>query len=180
MEKYIALLRGINVGGNNKIAMPELRKAFENFGFTEVKTYINSGNIIFSAETQAKNKLMTTCQKIIFESFQLDITVAIISATELKELIKMAPEWWTIDKELVNYAIFVIPPATTAEIFTAVGAINPEYEQIAQQEPVIFWSTPREGFNKSRWSKISSSSANNKVTIRNARTIMKLVELSQN
>lgn len=49
MERYIALLRGVNVGGKNKIPMPSLKAAFEKAGFFEVGTYINSGNIIFSA-----------------------------------------------------------------------------------------------------------------------------------
>lgn len=49
MQKYIALLRGINVGGKNKISMPELKKTFEGIGFQDVMTYSNSGNIIFSS-----------------------------------------------------------------------------------------------------------------------------------
>lgn len=49
MQKYIALLRGINVGGKNKITLPALKKTFEGIGFQDVLTYINSGNIIFSS-----------------------------------------------------------------------------------------------------------------------------------
>lgn len=57
MERYIALLRGINVGGKNKISMPELKKMFENSGYQDVTTYINSGNVIFSSETEDRKKL---------------------------------------------------------------------------------------------------------------------------
>lgn len=48
MERYVALLRGINISGNNKVPMAELKKGFEKFAFEEVKTYLNSGNVIFS------------------------------------------------------------------------------------------------------------------------------------
>ena len=48
--QYIALLRGVNVGGNNKISMRELKEAFIEYGFSRVETYINSGNILFSSE----------------------------------------------------------------------------------------------------------------------------------
>jgi uncharacterized protein (DUF1697 family) len=50
MEKYIALLRGVNVGGKNKISMSELKTAFEEGGFADIRTYINSGNVIFSCD----------------------------------------------------------------------------------------------------------------------------------
>ena len=50
MKRYIALLRGINISGKNKIVMDELKTAFEKLGFTDVKTHLNSGNVIFSAE----------------------------------------------------------------------------------------------------------------------------------
>ena len=50
MKKYVALLRGINISGKNKISMAELKKGFENLEFQEVKTYLNSGNVVFSSD----------------------------------------------------------------------------------------------------------------------------------
>lgn len=57
MQKYIALLRGINVGGKNKISMPELKKMFEDCGYKDVITYINSGNVIFSCDSEDKEEI---------------------------------------------------------------------------------------------------------------------------
>ena len=57
--KYIALLRGINVGGKNKVEMPRLKTLFESLGYTDVHTYINSGNIIFTANSDADSILDT-------------------------------------------------------------------------------------------------------------------------
>ena len=79
MVKYIALLRGINVSGRNKIAMPQLRAAFEQKGFTKVMTYINSGNVLFSSDIQEKKRLIDICEALILEHFDLNISVAIVA-----------------------------------------------------------------------------------------------------
>ena len=54
MKKYIALLRGINISGKNKVSMPLLKVAFEELGFLNVSTYINSGNVLFSSDKEVK------------------------------------------------------------------------------------------------------------------------------
>ncbi len=87
MEKYIALLRGVNVGGKNKISMPELKLAFEEIGFLDVITYINSGNIIFSSNTQDKSKLIRKSESIIEDKFKLSIPVT--RSLNMKRLIAM-------------------------------------------------------------------------------------------
>ena len=179
MEKHIAFLRGINVSGKNKISMPLLKIAFEEIGFLDVITYINSGNVIFSSHIEDKNELIKKCENVILDKFTLNIPVTIVTVKELSNTVNNAPKWWNIDKEAVNYAIFPIPTITLEEIYTAVGEIKPEYEQIGHHENIIFWSAPRKTFNKSKWSKIASSTANNNVTIRNANTVNKLLALAE-
>ena len=179
MKKYIALLRGINISGKNKIAMPLLKSAFEEIGFSEVVTYINSGNVIFSSPSENKAELIQTCEAVIADKFDLTIPVTVIAVDELIEIIQHAPDWWDHEKETIHYAIFMIAPMTVEEVFAAVGEIKPEYEKNAHHSEVIFWSAPRKTYNKARWSKISSSSVNNHVTIRNANTVNKLLLMSQ-
>lgn len=179
MEKYIALLRGVNVGGKNKISMPVLKSVFEEIGFLDVVTYINSGNVVFSSNSQDKTELTKKCEAIITEKFMLTIPVAIVSATELSDAVLHAPEWWNIDKESIHYAIFVLSSTSVEEVFDVVGEIRPEYEQIDHHDNVIFWTAPRETFAKTRWSKIASSSVNSHVTIRNANTVNKLLLLAE-
>lgn len=177
MEKYIAFLRGINIGGRNKISMPVLKRAFEEIGFFNVVTYINSGNIIFSSGMQDKSELIRKIELVIADKFALNIPVAVVSAKELTDTVKHAPAWWGIDKESLNHAIFLIPPIGVEEVFTAVGEAKSEYEQVAYHGDVIFWSAPLKTFSKSRWSKIASSSVNDNVTIRNASTVNKVLLL---
>lgn len=179
MEKYIALLRGINVSGKNKISMPELKIAFEEVGFLDVITYINSGNVVFSSDIRNENELIRKSEAVITEKFRLNIPVTVMSAKELSETLKHAPKWWDVDKEAVNYAIFVIAPVSVEEVYAGVGEAKPEYEQVGHHGNVIFWAAPRETFSKARWSKIASSSVNNHVTIRNANTVNKLLQLTK-
>lgn len=180
MEKHIALLRGINVGGKNKISMPELKLAFEEIGFSDVMTYINSGNVIFSSDTQEKTKLIGEIEAIIEKRFRISIPVTVISAKELLDVLDNAPVWWNTDnKEIYDNAIFVISPTNVEEVFAEVGTAKEEYEKVDSYRNVIFWSASLKHFNKTRWSKIASSAVNNKVTIRNANTTRKLLELAE-
>ena len=176
--KYIVLLRGINVGGKNKLSMPELGSAFEAHGFTEVSTYINSGNVLFSSGETDILALKEKCQSLIQSSFQMDIPVAVISAQALTDALAHAPSWWNASKDSKHNAIFVIPPATPEAVCVQVGKIKPEYEQVDCYGPVIFWSAPLRTFSRTRWSKVAGSTAYGSITIRNANTALKLAELA--
>jgi uncharacterized protein (DUF1697 family) len=177
IEVYAALLRGINISGKNKISMPELKKGFEELGFKSVSTYINSGNVVFTSDNTEELGLKKICEDMIARKFSLTIPVVVISQKTLVEVIANAPMWWDTDKAYVTYAIFMIPPMTVDEVIHAVGKIKSEYEQIDKHECMIYWRSPRAVFNKSRWSKIAGSSVNNDVTIRNANTTLKLLDM---
>ena len=179
MGKYIALLRGVNVGGNNIVSMSLLRETFEKSGFCDVTTYINSGNIFFSYGETDIEALQQRCQQIIAEKFNLNITVAVISPKDLAEALSHAPTWWDSDKELKHNAIFVIPPTSVEDIIKEVGKINEEYEQAAHYGQVVFWSAPLKTFSKTKWSKFVSTTARSRITIRNANTTKKLLQLSE-
>lgn len=176
--RYIALLRGINVGGNNKINMAELKAAFERQGFGNVVTYINSGNIMFDS-TLDEAAVKAECEKLITGGFGLDIPVCVISAADLREALTHAPEWWDVNSESKHNAIFVIPPMTTEAVLAQIGAIKPEYERIGYSGKMIFWSAPIATFSRTRLTKIvQSKAAYNAITIRNANTAKKLAELA--
>lgn len=178
MRKYIAFLRGINVGGKNKISMPELKNLFEQNGFADVTTYINSGNVIFSSDHKDEKKLKEECEIFIANKFRLNIPVTIIAVNDLIAAHDHAPLWWGHDKDSKHNAIFVIPPTTVGEVIENVGAIKPEYEKVDYYGSVIFWSAPIETFSRTRWSKIVGSSLYDSITIRNANTVRKLILLA--
>lgn len=179
METYIVLLRGINVGGKNKVSMAELKKCFEEHGFQNVITYINSGNIIFSSDNTDEEKLKKECEALIWNKFQLNIPVGIISGADLLDALDHAPPWWGEEEESKHNVIFVIPPVTADEVFQEVGEAKPEYESVDYYGRVIFWSAPVKTFSRTRWSKIVGSSVYDSVTIRNANTVRKISQLIQ-
>ena len=107
--RYIALLRGINISGKNKISMPELKTALGEKGFADVKTYLNGGNVLLSDDETDIVKLAEKIRKIIFETFSLEIPVFVISQDELKWLLSKAPSWWGSDsKDIYDNLIFAI------------------------------------------------------------------------
>lgn len=178
MTRYIALLRGINVGGNNKIAMPELKKAFEDQGFTNVFTYINSGNVIFDSGLD-EPAVQSACETLVESGFGLKIAVGIISVIELHDALAHAPDWWNSDPKSKHNAIFVIPPMAAEAVCAQIGEIKPEYEKLAYHGKVIFWSAPIVTFSRTRLTKIvHSKTINNSITVRNANTALKLAALA--
>lgn len=179
MEQYIAFLRGINVGGKNKIVMAELKKSFEQKGFLNVVTYINSGNIIFFSDNHDEYKLKEECEALITAWFQLKIPVSIVAVRDLLDAYNHAPSWWGQDKDAKHNAIFIIPPVTVEEVFEQVGEIKPEYESVSYYGRVVFWSAPLKTFSRTRWSKIVSSSLYDSITIRNSNTVIKLLQLAK-
>lgn len=175
--RYVALLRGVNVGGNNKVSMRDLKNCFEKAGFQNVSTYINSGNVIFESEEINIEKLISSCKEILVKEFGFPISLTIIDAETLKEALDHAPEWWGGVSETKHNAIFVIPPATAVEVMTDIGEIKPDYENVSAYKNIIFWSAPIKTFSHTRWSKIVGTKAYQDVTIRNSNTAKKLLEL---
>jgi len=177
MTRYVALLRGINVGGNNIISMADLKASFERRGFLSVRSYINSGNILFLSEFGA-DELKAICEKMIFDDFSLDIPVCVVTATDLVAAIDAAPSWWGSDTDARHDAFFVIPPLTAQEICARVGEVKEDYEKAAVFGEVIFWSAPIATFSRTRWAKIVVDKAMYRsITVRNANTAKKLAEM---
>lgn len=177
MERYIALLRGINVSGKNKIAMSVLKKEFTELGFTDVATYLNSGNVIFSSAIDDRNILSNTIKLMIKSKFDLDIPVFIILQIELEELVSNAPAWWgDSNSEIYDNIVFLIPPLSYDEFFNEIGSPKAEYENVYHYKNVVFWSFSRKNYQKTNWwSKTASANVKDRITIRTANTVRKLV-----
>jgi uncharacterized protein (DUF1697 family) len=178
MMQYIALIRGINVGGKNAVSMTQLKDTLVASGFEDVSSYINSGNILFQSQDTQLEKLVTTFESILLSEFSVSTRVAVLSTKELHDAWKHAPTWWGVDSSSKHNAIFVIAPADAKQIMAEVGEAKPEYEKIDTFGRVIFWSAPLKTFSRTRWSKIVTTSAYNEITIRNFNTTKKLVDLT--
>lgn len=177
MKRYIAFLRGINISGKNKVPMAELKKEFEKLEFGEVKTYLNSGNVIFSSDKGDIEKFTNQIEIMIKKQFALDIPVLVIPREELDDILHNAPDWWgNENKEIYDNLIFIIPPATFAEVYCEIGEPKEELERIKDYKETIFWSFSRKDYQKTNWwSKTASENISSKLTIRTANTVRKIV-----
>ena len=90
MKRYIAFLRGVNISGKNKVPMAELKKDFEKLDFGEVKTYLNSGNVIFSSDENNTEKIAKQIERMIKNQFDLDIPVFVISSEALADILYLS------------------------------------------------------------------------------------------
>ena len=176
MKRYIALLRGINISGKNKIAMSELKESFVELGYTAV-SHLNSGNVIFSSDVDDMAVISSTIRAMIKNKLELDIPVFIISQKELEDILNNAPDWWgDNNKEIYDNLIFMVPPLSYDEFYNEVGNPKEEYEKAYNYKNAIFWSFSRKDYQKTNWwSKTASSNASDKITIRTANTVRKIV-----
>ncbi|MDP3929735.1 MAG: DUF1697 domain-containing protein [Bacteroidota bacterium] len=91
LSRYVALLRGINVGGKHKVAMKDLVALLQHLGYTEIKTILNSGNVIFSAPTMAEPKLAAEMEQALSTSFHFSIPVIVLSLEAIQNLMAVNP-----------------------------------------------------------------------------------------
>ena len=177
MKRYIALLRGINISGKNKVSMAELKQGFENLDYAEVKTYLNSGNVIFSSDEADTIKTTSRIEEMIKNQFHLDIPVFVISKEELEDILYHAPDWWGDEsKEIYDNLIFIMPPATFKDVYNEIGEPKEGLEKIEEYKETVFWSFNRKDYQKTNWwSKTASVNISNKLTIRTANTVKKIV-----
>lgn len=177
MKRYIAFLRGVNISGKNKVPMAELKKGFEELDFSEVKTYLNSGNVAFSSDEDNIEVLTSQAETMINRKFGLDIPVFVISKEKLEDILQNAPEWWGDEKkEIYDNLIFIMPPATFAEVWGEIGEPKEELEKIKEYREAVFWSFSRKDYQKTNWwPKTASANISSKLTIRTANTVRKIV-----
>lgn len=178
---YIALLRGVNVGGKNRVPMKDLKETFLKIGFTNVSTYINSGNILFDTDSaMTEQELQNVCQQEIEAAFGFPVAVTIISVEALADAVQHAPKWWDNDPDYRHNTLFVIHPTTAEEVLLAIGEINEDLEKVAYYNNVIFWASSIDKRGYTRYAKIAGTKAYKQVTIRNANTTKKLLLMSKN
>ena len=167
MKRYIVFLRGINISGKNNIPMAELKNGFEDLGFREVKTYLNSGNVAFSNAGDDIRFFTNQIETMLKMRFGLDIPVFVISKEELEDILLNAPDWWgNENKEIYDNLIFIMPPATFSDVF----------DEIGEAKGVVFWSFSRKDYQKTKWwSKTATANISSQLTIRTANTVRKIV-----
>jgi uncharacterized protein (DUF1697 family) len=175
VKVYVALLRGVNVGGNNIISMRELKERFEGIGFTQVSTYINSGNVIFVSKDTDARKLETKIERMLNKDFQLGSKVVVRSLAEMAQLVESLPSNWNDDSWRYN-VMFLRHTIDSEKILDELIAKG-DHEQIAYRPGTVLWSAKASEINRTNMQKLSSRKIFQDMTVRNLNTTKKLHEL---
>lgn len=170
---YVALLRGINVGGKNKISMKELKKSFERVGMEAVTTYINSGNIIFETSNQNETEIIATLEEVIFEDFSLKIKVLLRTIKDLTAIIEALPSHWKNDKDMKSDVLFLWDEINDEKVLNELVP-KPDIDTVLYVPGAILWSVDRTNVTKSGLMRLASKDLYKKMTIRNVNSTRKI------
>jgi len=176
MIRYVALLRGINVGGKNLIKMPELKRSFEDQGFANVETYIQSGNVLFEAEEGDEAALTSGIEEALSKRFGYSAWVTLRSHEQLRAVVDTAPTGFGSDVATYAYdALFLKPPAVAADTLRDVRTRDGVDAAFAGNG-VLYFSRLRSRASQSYMSRIVGLPVYQSMTIRNWNTTVKLLE----
>ena len=176
MNVFVALLRGVNVGGNNMISMSALKKSFEAMGFSHVSTYINSGNIIFTTKEKDPRKLEKRIEQMLAKEYQLDSRVVLRSLPEMEKLVQSLPRTWKADPAFRYNVIFLRHTIDSESILNEL-VVKDDIEEVLYRPGALLWSAQISNLTRTQMVKLSSRKMYQDMTIRNLNTTRKLSEL---
>jgi len=177
--RYLALLRGVNVGGKSPVKMPDLVRALSADELCDVTTYIQSGNVLFSSESSDTTGLESAIQACIDRTFSLDVAVAVMSAAEWQAVVAEAPPGWGQRPDSRHNLIVMLGGASPSEVVAALPPLKRDIDSMAVGRRVVYQSNTLAGRGRSAFSKIVMTPIYKQVTIRNSNTTLKLAALLQ-
>lgn len=177
--EYVALLRGINVGGNNKVVMSELRAQIAAAGFGHVRTYINSGNLLFEAEDQASHEdIAQAVEDILARHYDFPIRLALLTAQDYLAQLAELPDWWHGEVARRD-ALFYTRGLDRHHVRERIEAMELGDEAVYFGEHAVFWGKfDEKSFLKTAYHKrLLREDFYRQVTIRSGSTIEKIAAL---
>jgi len=176
MPDYVALLRGINVGGRNAVPMKELAGCLEVGGYGQVKTYIQSGNVLLASDNTDARQLEVDLEDLIADRFGFPVPVVVRSADELHATVASAPPGFGGPDHRCD-VIFLKHPLSAEEAFNALPSPREGVDQSWIGPDALYFARLTELASKSRLSQIASSPIYPRITVRNWNTTTKLAAL---
>ena len=176
MQKYICLLRGINVGGNRKMKMAELRTHLADLGLENVKTYIQSGNISFQAKEKDYRKLESQITKMIEKQYGYDVPVMVRQMEELQQIFENCPYLKEEeDLRMIHVAFLSEAPTEAAFAELNLDQYTPDKAQLFKR--AIFVHYPKGSHGSKLSGNLLEKKLGLKVTARNWKTVVKLISM---
>lgn len=146
----MALLRGINVGGKNKVDMKELKAVIEESGMTSVRTYINSGNVVFDSTVRSRARLAETLEKAIAKRFGFDVAVLVRDLKTMRALHDAIPDRWTDDKSMRCYVMFLWADVARPSVLKKLEP-KPGLDDVLYASGSIVWRVDRKDVTGAEW-----------------------------
>jgi uncharacterized protein (DUF1697 family) len=174
--KYVALLRGINVGGNRKVPMAELKACLEKTGLENVKTYIQSGNVIFESDN-SEETLIEDIESAIEKSFGFEVPIVLMSKPQLEKVLQQTPSGWLENAEWKYNYLFFRRPYDMKQIVKDIGDLKPDVEAQSVGDGVVYQSMSIKKFGTTTAGKMIGKPVYKQMTIRNHNTVTKLLAL---
>ena len=173
---YVALLRGINVGGKNIVRMADLRAAFEDAGYTAVSTYIQSGNVLFESDGPSAS-LEHDIETMLESTFGLPLVVVVRSHRQLRNVVTRAPDGFGAAPGIHHSDVIFLKAPLTSRQAMRVVELRDGVDQAWPGTGVLYFSRLSERLSQSRMSRIVSTPQYQRMTIRNWRTTTRLLDL---
>ena len=174
--RWVALLRGINVGGKNLIRMPALEACFEEQGFEEVVTYIQSGNVLFSA-SGASRELTERIERILAATFAYPASIVLRSLEQMRGVVDERPRGFGARPKEYRYDVAFLKEPLTAEEAIASVLLKEGVDRAWAGDGVLYLARLDARATESRINRIASVPAYQSMTIRNWNTTTKLLAL---
>jgi uncharacterized protein (DUF1697 family) len=175
MTRYVALLRGINVGGKNLIKMADLKTCFEHHGFDDVVTYIQSGNVLFASNGSSGADLAARIEQMLSASFDYDASVVVRSQRQMRAIVDRAPAGFGDDPATYRSDVIFLKPPMTSKVAMAQVATREGVDRAWPGTGVLYFERLTARASQSRLSKIVSSPIYPFLTIRNWNTTTELL-----
>lgn len=175
--RYVALLRGINVGGKNRVEMPKLKTTFESLGFSDVVTYINSGNVMFTDGHGSIHELTERIQAAIEADFGFPVPVVLRTQDQINEVCDRIPVDWINDGQTMKTDVMFLWEKYDSP--DSIGYFNykPDIERLVYVGGALVWNITREYITRGSVIKMIGSDIYKHMTIRNINTVRKLAAL---
>jgi uncharacterized protein (DUF1697 family) len=177
MKTYIALFRGINVGGNNMLPMKELKSALERAACADVRTYVQSGNVVFRSDVPDVKGLAKRLTAAISKSHGFEPHIIILTHAELKNAASGNPFPEANDNPQTVHLFFLAEPPRTPDV-KACDALKTSTERFKLKGSVFYLHTP-DGFGRSKLAGRAERLLGVPATARNWRTVTTLLEMAQ-
>ena len=178
-QAYLALLRGINVGGKNIIRMADLRACFEAGGYGRVATYIQSGNVVFTAPKASSAALTSRIEKMLEAAFDYRASVVLRTRRQVETVVTQAPEGFGERPKLYRYDVVFLKAPLEAE--TAIESVltREGVDEVHAGKGVLYFSRLISRASQSRLSRLASMPVYQSMTIRNWNTTTRLLGMMQ-